>query len=56
MLARLWPEERLALVFAAAAWALLAARGLRFSVLVMLAEYLRFVIAVSVIVLLPWLR
>ena len=54
-LARLWPEERIALAFFGGVAALFIVRHYPFTVGPLVASYLQFLLAISVFVLPPWL-
>jgi len=55
LLARLWPEERIALLFFAAVAALFAVRLYPFTLWALVAAYFQFLLAIAAIVLPPWL-
>lgn len=54
-LARLWPEERIALAFFAGVAALFIVRQYPFTIGPLVASYLQFLLAISVFVLPPWM-
>lgn len=55
VLARLWPEERIALLFLAAVAALFATRRYPFTVGPIVVSYFQFLVAIAAIVLPPWI-
>jgi len=55
LLARLWPEERIALLFFAGVAALFAVRHYPFTLWALVASYFQFLLAIAAIVLPPWI-